>query len=55
MNERGRLPRVKRATIEDGARETGVERQTVSRALCDLPEIAPDTRGRVLAAATRLG
>ncbi|WP_434088730.1 LacI family DNA-binding transcriptional regulator, partial [Amycolatopsis mediterranei] len=37
------------------AREAGVGRQTVSRALRDLPEIAPDTRERVLAAATRLG
>ncbi|MGW4058373.1 LacI family DNA-binding transcriptional regulator [Amycolatopsis sp. NPDC004747] len=55
MSERGRLPRVKRVTIEDVAREAGVGRQTVSRALRDLPEIAPDTRERVLAAATRLG
>ncbi len=51
----GRLPRIKRVTIEDVAREAGVGRQTVSRALRDLPEIAPDTRERVLAAATRLG
>jgi DNA-binding LacI/PurR family transcriptional regulator len=55
VTERGRLPRVKRVTIEDVAREAGVGRQTVSRALRDLPEIAPDTRERVLAAATRLG
>ncbi|MDQ7806433.1 LacI family DNA-binding transcriptional regulator [Amycolatopsis sp. A133] len=50
-----RLPQIKRVTIEDVAREAGVGRQTVSRALRDLPEIAPDTRERVLAAATRLG
>ncbi|WP_410676844.1 LacI family DNA-binding transcriptional regulator [Amycolatopsis sp. cmx-4-68] len=51
----GRLPRIKRVTIEDVAREAGVGRQTVSRALRDLPEIAADTRERVLAAAARLG
>ncbi|WP_206784790.1 LacI family DNA-binding transcriptional regulator [Amycolatopsis sp. MtRt-6] len=55
MSGHGRLPRVKRVTIEDVAREAGVGRQTVSRALRDLPEIAPDTRERVLAAAARLG
>ena len=47
--------RPKRVTIYDVAREAGVGRQTVSRALNDLAEIAPATRERVLAAAARLG
>lgn len=47
--------RPKRITIEDVAREAGVGRQTVSRALNDKSEIAPATRERVLEAVTRLG
>lgn len=47
--------RPKRVTIDDVAREAGVGRQTVSRALNDLAEIAPGTRQRVLEAAARLG
>ncbi|MGW4528045.1 LacI family DNA-binding transcriptional regulator [Amycolatopsis sp. NPDC004378] len=47
--------RPKRVTIDDVAREAGVGRQTVSRALNDLAEIAPATRTRVLEAAARLG
>ncbi|WP_410626707.1 LacI family DNA-binding transcriptional regulator [Amycolatopsis sp. cmx-8-4] len=56
MTSSGRQPaRPKRATIEDVAREAGVGRQTVSRALNDQAEIAPETRQRVLEAAARLG
>ncbi|MEC3974992.1 LacI family DNA-binding transcriptional regulator [Amycolatopsis sp. H20-H5] len=50
-----RMRREKRATIEDVARVAGVGRQTVSRALNDKAEIAPETRQRVLAAVAELG
>lgn len=46
------MPR--RATIIDVAERAGVSRQTVSRAMNDLPGISAETRERVLAAATEL-
>lgn len=44
----------RRATIIDVAARAGVSRQTVSRAMNDLPGISADTRERVLAAAKEL-
>jgi LacI family transcriptional regulator len=41
-------------TIEDVAREAGVSRQTVSRAINNKTEISPDTLNRVLAAVKKL-
>src|ERR1700712_3406870 len=42
------------ASIEDVAKLAGVSIATVSRALRDLPDVAPATRDRVLAAAEEL-
>lgn len=44
-----------RATILDVAKAAGVSRQTVTRAMNDLPGISAETRDRVLAAGERLG
>ncbi len=44
----------KRANIEDVAAAAGVSVATVSRALRDLPNVAPSTRDRVLAVASEL-
>ena len=44
----------RRATIIDVAARAGVSRQTVSRALNDMPGISGETRERVLAAAKEL-
>ena len=44
----------RRATIIDVAARAGVSRQTVSRAMNDLPGISAATRDRVLAAAKEL-
>ncbi|EWS83004.1 LacI family DNA-binding transcriptional regulator [Brachybacterium phenoliresistens] len=44
----------RRATIVDVAERAGVSRQTVTRALNDMPGISPTTRERVLAAAQAL-
>lgn len=44
----------RRATIIDVASRAGVSRQTVSRAINDLPGISQDTRQRVLSAAEEL-
>lgn len=46
--------RVVRVTIDDVAQAAGVSRQTVSRALNDKSEIAPETRRRVLAVVEEL-
>ncbi|WP_069386593.1 LacI family DNA-binding transcriptional regulator [Cellulosimicrobium cellulans] len=42
-------------TVRDVARESGVSISTVSRALSEPGRVAPETRDRVVAAATRLG
>lgn len=42
-------------TARDVARESGVSISTVSRALAEPDRVAPETRDRVVAAATRLG
>jgi LacI family transcriptional regulator len=42
-------------TIRDVAAEAGVSRQTVSRVLNDKPDVAPETRQRVLMVIDRLG
>ena len=45
----------KKVTIQDVAREAGVSRQTVSRAINDRAEISPETRSRILAVVERMG
>ncbi|WP_353050460.1 LacI family DNA-binding transcriptional regulator [Cellulosimicrobium sp. Marseille-Q4280] len=42
-------------TVRDVARESGVSISTVSRALAEPERVAPETRDRVVAVATRLG
>jgi DNA-binding LacI/PurR family transcriptional regulator len=42
-------------TLDDVARETGVSKSTVSRALCDAPNVSAKTRETVREAAERLG
>lgn len=49
------MPTPRATTILDVAREAGVSRQTVTRALNDMADIAPATRERVIAAARTLG
>ncbi len=46
---------MQRVTIEDVAREAGVSRQTVSRAINDKGDISEETRERVLTVVQRLG
>ena len=46
---------MKRVTIIDVAKEAGVSRQTVSRAVNNRGEIRAETRERVLEAVKRLG
>ncbi|AUZ36250.1 LacI family transcriptional regulator [Arthrobacter sp. PGP41] len=48
-------PQVRRATILDVAAAAGVSRQTVTRAMNDMPGISAATRERVKALATELG
>jgi DNA-binding LacI/PurR family transcriptional regulator len=50
----GKRPGPARATIVDVARAAGVSRQTVTRAVNDMPGINPATRDRVLAAVREL-
>ena len=45
----------KKVTIQDVAREAGVSRQTVSRAINDRDEISPETRSRILAIVEKMG
>lgn len=45
----------KRPTIKQVAKATGVSTQTVSRVINDRPDVAPDTRKRVLTAINELG
>jgi DNA-binding LacI/PurR family transcriptional regulator len=45
----------KRPTIKQVAKVTGVSTQTVSRVINERPDVAPDTRERVLAAINELG
>ena len=46
---------MKRVTILDVAREAGVSRQTVSRAINNLGDVSPTTKARVLTAVKELG
>ncbi|PYS32306.1 MAG: LacI family transcriptional regulator, partial [Acidobacteria bacterium] len=41
-------------TLADIARELGVSKMTVSRAINNHPEISPETRARILEAAQRM-
>ena len=54
MTQQDSSPGVRRATIIDVAARAGVSRQTVSRAINDMPGISTSTRERVLAAAEEL-
>jgi DNA-binding LacI/PurR family transcriptional regulator len=45
----------KQVTIKQVAQEAGVSTQTISRVINDRPDVAPDTRQRVLAVIERLG
>ncbi|UUL76940.1 LacI family transcriptional regulator [Pseudarthrobacter sp. Fe7] len=55
MTPRTPGPRGKRATILDVAAAAGVSRQTVTRAMNDMPGISPDTRERVQNLAAEMG
>lgn len=55
MTSTSRIPRTKRATILDVAAAAGVSRQTVTRAMNDMPGIRPETRERVQELARELG
>src|SRR4051794_2139185 len=48
-------PRVKRATLIDVARGAGVSYQTVSRVINNHPNVAPETRQRILEIIDTLG
>ena len=48
-------PKRKRVTIKQVAQEAGVSTQTVSRVTNDRPDVAPETRQRVLEVIERLG
>src|SRR5690606_9480942 len=50
-----RIERARTVGVRDVAARAGVSRQTVSRVLNDHPEVAPETRERVLAAMAELG
>ena len=47
--------KLKRVTIKQVAREAGVSTQTISRVINDRPDVAPETRQRVLDVIDRLG
>jgi DNA-binding LacI/PurR family transcriptional regulator len=55
MTSRSRESRIRRATILDVAAAAGVSRQTVTRAMNDMPGISPATRERVQQIAAELG
>jgi DNA-binding LacI/PurR family transcriptional regulator len=55
MASRSRGPRLQRATILDVAAAAGVSRQTVTRAMNEMPGISPATRDRVQQLAAELG
>lgn len=52
---KGAKTKVSRVTIMDVARATGLSRSATAYALKDAPNISPDTRARVQAAAEKLG
>ncbi|MFC0486706.1 LacI family DNA-binding transcriptional regulator [Pseudarthrobacter scleromae] len=55
MTSSSRSPQVRRATILDVAAAAGVSRQTVTRAMNDMPGISASTRERVQQLAAELG
>ncbi|MGX1163399.1 LacI family transcriptional regulator [Arthrobacter sp. SLBN-100] len=55
MASHSRAPRIQRATILDVAAAAGVSRQTVTRAMNEMPGISPATRERVQQLAAELG